>query len=359
PLQRLCPTLSLRDSGQRGGAGRPGATGYPYPAVTQYRCHAAGRTDAVGRARLHLLPCRRLPVALAVSQCHAPERLPSPPLHHPGHPGQCLPATHGAQHRGRPAGDRGRAEAAVVGGRGAGESRPHGWCHDCQPLRAVSGGCAVPGQLRLATPPCGTCLSAADRLKYHWRLPRPAPGILLESHPFCRDGIIVPRSATERTRVKICGLTTVEHARVAADLGADAIGLVFYAASSRHVSLQQALQIREALPAFVTVVGPFVDPSEGEVESVLKSLHLDCLQFHGAETAAFCRSFGLPYMKALRVRDGLDISAEISKYSDSSAILLDSFDKNAAGGTGTTFDWQVARRCVQESEASIVLAGGL
>lgn len=169
----------------------------------------------------------------------------------------------------------------------------------------------------------------------------------------------MPRAATERTRVKICGITTVEHARAAAELGADAIGLVFYAASSRHVSLQQALQIRAALPAFVSVVGLFVDPSEGEVESVLKSLHLDCLQFHGAETAAFCRSFGLPYMKALRVRDGLDISDEILKYSDSSAILLDSFDAKAAGGTGTTFDWQVARRCVQENDVSIVLAGGL
>jgi len=176
---------------------------------------------------------------------------------------------------------------------------------------------------------------------------------------FATDRNAADRSPTERTRVKICGLTTVEHARVAAALGADAIGLVFYAASSRHVSLQQAVQIRAALPAFVSVVGLFVDPSEGEVESVLKALHLDCLQFHGGETAAFCRSFGVPYMKALRVRDDLDISSEMSKYSDSSAILLDSFDKNAAGGTGTTFDWQVARRCVQESGASIVLAGGL
>lgn len=166
-------------------------------------------------------------------------------------------------------------------------------------------------------------------------------------------------SCVERTRVKICGLTSVEDARVAADFGADAIGLVFYGKSPRHVSTQRAAEIRAAVPAFVTVVGLFVDPSEGEVESVLKALHLDCLQFHGAEKAAFCRSFGLPYMKAIRVRQELDMPGEISKYSDSSAILLDSFDKHAAGGTGITFDWRIARQCVQESSARIVLAGGL
>lgn len=169
----------------------------------------------------------------------------------------------------------------------------------------------------------------------------------------------MPRSGVERTRVKICGLTSVEDACAAAALGADALGLNFYSKSSRYVSPQQAAEIRAAVPAFVSVVGLFVDPSEGEVESVLKALHLDCLQFHGAEKAAFCRSFGLPYMKAIRVHSELDVLKEISKYSDSSAILLDSFDKRAAGGTGITFDWQIARQCVQESNASIVLAGGL
>lgn len=142
-------------------------------------------------------------------------------------------------------------------------------------------------------------------------------------------------------------------------LGADAIGLVFYAASKRAVTVDSALPIRQALPAFVSAVGLFVDPSREEVESVLKHLHLDCLQFHGAESPEFCASFGLPYMKAIRVRDGLDLEAEIAAYAQSSAILLDSFDQQAAGGTGRRFDWEIARRCVATGSANIVLAGGL
>jgi len=177
---------------------------------------------------------------------------------------------------------------------------------------------------------------------------------LLESLPFEIAGHTVLR-----TRVKICGLTSIEDAVAAASLGADAIGLVFYPASKRALSAAAAAPIRHALPAFVSAVGLFVNPTEAEVEAVLKQLHLDCLQFHGDETPQFCNSFGLPYMKAIRVRDGLDLDKEMSRFTTSSAILLDSYDKQSAGGTGTRFDWEVAARAVQASGQRIVLAGGL
>ena len=162
-----------------------------------------------------------------------------------------------------------------------------------------------------------------------------------------------------RTRVKICGLTSVEEAVLAASLGADAIGLVFYPRSKRALSVDAAVPIREALPAFVSAVGLFVNPTEAEIETVLKHLHLDCLQFHGDESPQFCASFGLPYMKAIRVRDGLDLEREIAKYTTSSAILLDSYDPHVAGGTGTRFNWEIAAEAVQSGEQRIVLAGGL
>jgi phosphoribosylanthranilate isomerase len=159
--------------------------------------------------------------------------------------------------------------------------------------------------------------------------------------------------------VKICGLTKREEAIQACDLGADAIGLVFYPKSSRALSLEQAVIVRRALPAFVSAVGLFVNPTRAEVERVLQCIHLDCLQFHGEESDSFCGSFSMPYMKAIRVQDGMNLDSEISKYSNSSAILLDSYDKSVAGGTGKQFDWDIAARSVQTSGAKIVLAGGL
>lgn|SRR5690554_2097090 len=160
-------------------------------------------------------------------------------------------------------------------------------------------------------------------------------------------------------RVKICGLTSVQDALQASELGADAIGLVFYPKSSRAVDAERALRIRQALPAFVSAVGLFVNPTRQEVEAVLQVLHLDCLQFHGEESPQFCASFAVPYVKAIRVRDGLDLDVEVAKYAESSAILLDSYDKHVAGGTGARFDWEIARRCVMSCDSKIILAGGL
>ena len=109
------------------------------------------------------------------------------------------------------------------------------------------------------------------------------------------------------TRIKICGITRVEDGLAAARAGADAIGLVFYPPSPRHVTIAQASEIARALPPFVTTVGLFVNPEAEEVEAVLHQLHLDLLQFHGDEPPEFCRRFGMPYLKAVRVKTGVDL----------------------------------------------------
>lgn len=167
-----------------------------------------------------------------------------------------------------------------------------------------------------------------------------------------------------RTRVKICGITRPSDALAAAQAGADAMGLVFYPASKRAVSTTQAAVIQSVTPVFVSWVGLFVDPEPEEVNRVLSQIRLDCLQFHGDETAEFCESFGLPYMKAIRVKPGPDGMAadprpEITAHPNASAILLDAYDPAMPGGTGKRFDWRVARQCVEASEVPIVLAGGL
>lgn len=126
-------------------------------------------------------------------------------------------------------------------------------------------------------------------------------------------------------RSKICGITRVEDALVAAAAGADAIGLVFYARSPRAVSVQQARAIVAALPPFVTTVGLFVDAAPGEINEILDAVPLDLLQFHGDESAAECSGYHRPYIKALRVRRGEDIRARCADYPQAAGILLDTF----------------------------------
>jgi len=161
------------------------------------------------------------------------------------------------------------------------------------------------------------------------------------------------------TRVKICGITRVEDAELAVKLGADALGLVFYKPSKRAVTVAQAQAVRQRLSAFVALTALFVNADADEVERVLGQVRIDCLQFHGEETPEFCASFGIPYMKAIRVQQGQDVAALAAQYSHASAILLDSYDPHQAGGTGHSFDWAVARECVQRCAVPIVLAGGL
>jgi phosphoribosylanthranilate isomerase len=157
-------------------------------------------------------------------------------------------------------------------------------------------------------------------------------------------------------RSKICGITRIEDALVAAEAGADAIGLVFYAKSPRAVSVQQARAIIAALPPFVTTVGLFVDLGRGELSEILEAVPLDLLQFHGDEAPAACEGFGRPYIKALRVKPGDDIAARAERYGSASGILLDTYVPGIPGGTGAAFDWSLVP---QDLCKPIILAGGL
>jgi phosphoribosylanthranilate isomerase len=159
-----------------------------------------------------------------------------------------------------------------------------------------------------------------------------------------------------RTRVKICGITREDDAQVAVDCGADAIGLVFYAASPRAVSLEQAARIARQLPAFVTCVGLFVNPRIEEVQDVLAQVPLDCLQFHGEEPAELCEQFARPYIKAIRVAAHTDITHLAQQYAQARAVLLDTYVKDIPGGTGQRFDWD---RIPAECPKPVILAGGL
>jgi phosphoribosylanthranilate isomerase len=158
------------------------------------------------------------------------------------------------------------------------------------------------------------------------------------------------------TRVKICGITRVEDGVACARLGADAIGLVFYASSPRNVSVDQARAIMAALPPFVTIVGLFVDAAPSDVQAVLAQLPLDILQFHGNEMPEYCRGFGRPYLKAVRVKPGLDLVQYASAYSDAKALLLDAHVEGIAGGTGQSFDW---RLIPARLPLPVILSGGL
>ena len=159
-----------------------------------------------------------------------------------------------------------------------------------------------------------------------------------------------------RTRIKICGITREEDARAAAQLGADAIGLVFFAPSPRNVHLAQARAIAAAVPPFVTVVGLFVDPAREEVESVLRGCSINVLQFHGDEAPEFCGSFGLPYIKAARVRADSDLVQCLSPYHAAQGWLLDAYHDQLYGGSGESFDWKLIPR---DLARPVILSGGL
>ena len=159
-----------------------------------------------------------------------------------------------------------------------------------------------------------------------------------------------------RTRVKICGITRVEDALAAVRLGADAIGLVFYAESPRNVSLQAAQEIVAVLPPFISVVGLFVNASQNKIETVLSQLRLDVLQFHGDETAADCAQFNLPYLKAIRVKPDTNLLQCCLEFNSAKALLLDAYTDAAYGGTGHVFDWNLIPKSLP---LPVILAGGL
>ena len=159
-----------------------------------------------------------------------------------------------------------------------------------------------------------------------------------------------------RTRVKICGITRPEDGYAAAQAGADAIGLVFYARSPRFVELEQARAICRALPPFISVVALFVDAPREQVEQVLDAVPVDILQFHGSETAAQCTGFTRPYVKAIGMQQGGDPLPVMAAHPAASAFLLDAWLPDTHGGGGVAFDWAQMPR---SADRPLILAGGL
>lgn len=158
------------------------------------------------------------------------------------------------------------------------------------------------------------------------------------------------------TRVKICGITNLADARAAIEAGADALGFNFYEKSPRHLTIRAAAAISKQLPPFVMRVGVFVNAPEELVMRAIADTGLSFLQFHGDEPPGYCLQFGLMSMKAFRLRDAGSLR-ELSKY-QTEAWLLDAFSPEARGGTGTQFDWDLAK-AAQKFGKPIFLAGGL
>ena len=158
------------------------------------------------------------------------------------------------------------------------------------------------------------------------------------------------------TRIKICGITTPDDARVAIASGADAIGLVCYRNSPRVVTVEEAANIVAVVPPFVSVVALFVDEPFESVQRILSRVPIDLLQFHGEEPAQYCQQFERPWIKALRVKPGLDIQGTCGEYAQARGVLLDSWQPGVPGGTGTRFDWDVTP---PDLPLPLVLAGGL
>jgi phosphoribosylanthranilate isomerase len=158
------------------------------------------------------------------------------------------------------------------------------------------------------------------------------------------------------TAVKICGITRHADAQTAAALGAQALGFVFFAKSPRNIGPLDVAKIVDALPPFVTAVGLFVNPAVDDVKRVLGHVRLDLLQFHGDESPAFCAQFGTPYIKAARVKAGLDLLQYAHDYRTSRGLLLDAFVDGTHGGTGSTFDWGLIPAGLP---LPVILSGGL
>lgn len=159
-----------------------------------------------------------------------------------------------------------------------------------------------------------------------------------------------------RTRIKICGITQTDDALVAANLGVDAIGLVFYPTSPRAVTITQARRITRALPAFVSVVALFVDAPKSHIHNVLDNVAIDIIQFHGDERVTQCNIYNKPYLKAIPMTHQQNIMQIATAYHDASALLFDTYHPHIKGGSGCQFDWDlIPAHC----PLPIILAGGL
>jgi phosphoribosylanthranilate isomerase len=158
-------------------------------------------------------------------------------------------------------------------------------------------------------------------------------------------------------RVKICGITNLEDALLAAELGADALGFIFYAKSPRHVAPETARSIIAQLPPFVAAVGVFVDEAAAVVQELAARVGLDWVQLHGQESPDYCRNLGCKVIKAFRIQDEDSLRRLAGYQGAAQALLLDTYKKGQVGGTGEIFDWQLARKA--KTYGRIILAGGL
>jgi len=156
--------------------------------------------------------------------------------------------------------------------------------------------------------------------------------------------------------VKICGITSVQQAQMVQSAGADALGLVVYEKSPRHVDVQKAAEIRAAISAPALAIALLVNPSEALVAQVIDRVKPDYLQFHGDESAEFCHQFNYPFIRAIRMRQDLDLNAEVAAYKAQGGFLFDAWSDDLYGGTGHSFDWS---RLPASRDYRLILAGGL
>ena len=159
-----------------------------------------------------------------------------------------------------------------------------------------------------------------------------------------------------RTRVKICGITKKKDALFASNLGVDALGFVFYKDSPRYIDPIDAGKIISCLHPFVLRVGLFVNNDAAFVrDSIIKS-KINFLQFHGDESEEYCNQFNLPYIKAISMKEDINLLECCNNYKSASALLLDTFSKKLKGGTGTVFDW---KKIPKNLGLRLIIAGGL
>ncbi len=158
-----------------------------------------------------------------------------------------------------------------------------------------------------------------------------------------------------RTRIKICGLTRAQDVDAAVAAGADALGFVFYPASPRYVSIEQAAALMARVPPFVTIVALFVNADPAWVREALARLPIQLLQFHGDETEADCLQYGRPYIRAARMRAGVDLVEYAASFPSARGLLLDAFVEGYGGG-GKVFDWSLIP---PGFDRPLILSGGL
>jgi len=159
-----------------------------------------------------------------------------------------------------------------------------------------------------------------------------------------------------RTKIKICGITNLQNAREACELGIDALGFVFFSESPRYIEPKKARAIINLLPSFILRVGLFVNSTKEEVLSVISESRVNMLQFHGDEDENFCNQFNLPYIKAISLKDGINLLEYCQLFASSSAILIDTYSQKMRGGTGKTFNWDLIPK---ELPLPLIIAGGL